>query len=51
MSNLLIFSIGVVKNYIQTTLDMKKTLSVMILDKLREFVYYFLLLITLVTCL
>jgi hypothetical protein len=41
VSNLLIFSIGVAKNYVQTTLDMKKNLSIMILDKLREFGYYF----------
>jgi hypothetical protein len=37
---LLIFSIGVAKNYIQTTLDMKKNLSIMILDKLREFRFF-----------
>jgi len=33
----LTFSIGIAKNYIQTTLEMKKNVSIIILDKLREF--------------
>ena len=31
------FSIGVAKNYVQNTLDMKKNCTIVILDKLREF--------------
>ena len=30
------FFLGVAKNYVQTTLDMKKNLTIVILDKLRE---------------
>ena len=36
MSNFWTFSIGVAKNYIQNVLDMKKSLSIIILDKLHE---------------
>lgn len=31
------FSIGVARNYVQNTLDMKKNLAIVIVDKLREF--------------
>jgi hypothetical protein len=35
------FLIGVAKNYVQATLDIKKNLTIVILDKLRELQFYY----------